>query len=491
MTSFVPRPNYRVKPYVYLAEAGDTAEGIAMKFGRPARDYREIVATNVENRRLMPMPLGSPYGARTFAHLAEGERLKIPSHWPDVASALGDAGATPGQSVQIPDLILQGIAAMVQNADDASGGALKANGMLPAVTNAAVQWWTNERTTPASSPVEYVPYVQSAVGWVNTQGAALGPQAAAGFPWGPFLALLPAHVDPTTVNWATDTIPGSSNTPWISVPCAYLAGIGPNLEKIKPPPIPWGADTSPTAVLLAFKSVIDPALTALNVSSNVCGPNAARGADNACYCKPGYDWLTPTFDAKNPDSYACVPFAPGTPVSVVPNGRPASDVATPPVATVPPVTTTPPAPVTPTPPATNAVVAPAGTNPLLIGAAVVGGLAVVAGGVALAVAHKKATASGSSGARQANPVKPYVMSRAEREASNVLFYDIREGDRVTIVRFGGKHKGHAVRRVLLEGETAWLLDMRDKHNGAVRHTHGHATLHNILRVKPPKPKKRS
>ncbi len=384
-TSFVPRPIYRVKKYAYLAEARDTAQSIAQKFGRPVRDYKDLVAANLAGRKLEPMPLGSPFGSQTFASLAEGEQIKIPAHWPDLVGVVGDAAG--GGSAMVPDAILKGITQMIASVNAGSGGAAVPPELMQGVSNAAVQWWTNTQgTTAAAAPSDYVPFITSAIAWVNGPGkqiaADVGPQAVAGFPWGAVLSLLPAKIDPTQIDWEKDTIPGTGGTPWSSMPWDYLAQVGSSLEQIKPGPIPWG-DPSVAGVLAAFKSVIDPALQQLNIV--VCGINAESHPDGQCYCKPGYTWATATFDANDPNAYNCVP----TPVGPTspPTGTPPAGGGTTP-------TVTPPAGKPPagggtstTPPATNALTTTT-TSPLLIAAGVVAAAALVAGGVALVAMNR-------------------------------------------------------------------------------------------------------
>lgn len=382
MNSFVPRPIYRVKPYGYVVEKGDTASQIATKFRRPEGDYRELVAANLENRRLMPMPLGSPFGARTFAGLEEGETLKIPAHWPDPpASVLGDAAG--GSPVQIPDAILSGMTSALQTA--AAAGGVDPS-LIQSASNAAVSWWMNTQgTAPATSPTAYIPYVTSAIAWAEAYVPQIlqktSPEAAAGFPWGPLLAMLPAPADPASTDWQNGTIPGTS-VPWSSLPWGYLASLGPALEKISVPPIPWPTtDVSPASVLAVIQSVLGPAIAALQTAG--CGAHAHLESGQ-CFCDAGYVWAK-GFDPNDPASMDCVeaPFGPPSP----PAGGAGGDVIVGPGVT--PTTTT-------TPPDTGrslATPADTGMPSWKIGLAVVGGVALVAGTTALVMLGGKKRAS--------------------------------------------------------------------------------------------------
>lgn len=367
MTSFVPRPIYRVKPYVYLGEAGDTAATVTRKFGRPAGDYRELVAANLENRRLMPMPLGSPFGARTFVSITPGESLKIPAHWPDPVGTV--SGGSDPTSVQVPDAILQGIGASVAAANAASGGSAVPAGTLPAVTNAAVQWWTNTQgTKPAATPMEYAPYVANAIAWVNTYGAPIAqkasPQTLIAFPWGPFLAMLPAQVDPSKVDWSNGSLPGTNGTPWSAIPWGYLAEVGPALETIKPPVIAWPQSGDPVDVLMAFKAAIDAALAAAGQQGQPTGGQQPGGQQT----QPTGGQTTPTGGQTQPTGGTTTTGTQTQPTTTTPSTQ------------------------------TQAVTteAPKKTNRLLVGALVVGGVALIAGAAALGKTHSEDTKKGGA-----------------------------------------------------------------------------------------------
>lgn len=327
MQSFVPRPIYAIKPYGYLGEAGDTPELVAQKFGRDASDFRELVAANLENRVLMPQALGSPYGSRTFAEpIAEGEMLKIPAHWEEPVGMVGDPVSL--QSLQVPDGIIQGVMTATQMYQ-ASGQPQITPDLLQPVTSAAVQWYmSTQGTTPATNPLDYLPYIAGAAAWARTMGPQISqqvnPAALATFPWGALLAWLPAQVNPAQVDWekcapgsppGCASIPGTANVPWSSIPWAYLATLGTNLEKVKPGVIDW-SNPSPAAILAAFKAAIEPAIGAATGQTIVsCGLNAMyvaptsgkAGDVGVCVCMPGFEWQTDRFDAGNDASYNCVP----------------------------------------------------------------------------------------------------------------------------------------------------------------------------------------
>jgi hypothetical protein len=326
MQSFVPRPIYAVKQYGYLAEAGDTPEGIAEKFGRDPSDFRELVAANLENRVLMPQPLGSPYGSRTFAEpIVEGEMLKIPAHWEEPVGMVGEPISVQG--IQVPDGIVQGVMTAAQMYQ-ASGQQQITPELLQPVTSAAVQWYTSmQGTTAAANPLDYLPYVTGAAAWARTMGPQIAqqvnPSALATFPWAALLAWLPAQVNPAQIDWekclpgspmGCSSIPGTANVPWSSIPWAYLATLGTSLEKVKPGVIDW-SNPSPAAILAAFKAAIEPALGSVGTRVISCGLNAtympptSGKADDvgACVCLPGFDWLTGTFKAGDDMSYNCVP----------------------------------------------------------------------------------------------------------------------------------------------------------------------------------------
>jgi hypothetical protein len=315
-TSFVPRPIYRVHTLGVVVEKGDTATGIAQKLGRPAGDYRELVAANLHGRTLMPMALGSPYAARTFAKLTEGEVLRVPAHWPNPggAEAAGTLGAPGTVGEQMLDPVATAIAQLTQQVSQGSGGVNAP--YLSGITNAAVQWWhAAQGTTPAASSADYLPYVTSAVAWVNQfamPGNAGTPAGVASFPWGAFLAMLPALPDMQQVDWASGTIPGTNGVPWTSIPWSYLSQIGTQLETLKLPPVQWPADTSPQAVYAAILAAIQAAqATPTTGGTAACGQNSAIGAGGQCYCNPGFVWVS------DPNSLDCVaasgPAQPGTP----------------------------------------------------------------------------------------------------------------------------------------------------------------------------------
>lgn len=329
MQSFVPRPIYAIKQYGFLAEAGDTPETIAVKFGRDASDFRELVAANLENRVLMPQSLGSPYGARTFAEpIVEGEVLKIPAHWDEPVGMVGDAISTAG--MQVPDGIVQGMmtAAQMYQASAQAGQPQISPELLQPVTSAAVQWYmSTQGTTAAPNPIDYLPYIAGAAAWARTMGPQISqqvnPAALATFPWGALLAWLPAQVNPAQVDWekcapgsppGCASIPGTANVPWSSIPWAYLATIGTSLEKVKPGVIDW-SNPSPAAVLAAFKAAIEPALGAKGEKVISCGlnamyvaPTSGRADDvGVCICMPGFEWQTDRFTSGDDASYNCVP----------------------------------------------------------------------------------------------------------------------------------------------------------------------------------------
>lgn len=326
MQSFVPRPIYAIKPYGYLGETGDTPETIAQKFGRDPSDFRELVAANLENRVLMPQPLGSPYGSRTFAEpIVEGEMLKIPAHWEEPVGMVGDPVSVQG--TQVPDGIVQGVMTAVQMYQ-ASGQQQITPELLQPVTSAAVQWYTSTQgTTAAANPLDYLPYVSGAAAWARAVGPQIAqqvhPSLIATFPWGALLAWLPAQVNPAQVDWekcapgsppGCSSIPGTANVPWSSIPWAYLATLGTSLETVKPGVIDW-SNPSPAAVLAAFKAAIEPALGAKGERVISCGLNAtyvpptSGKADDVgvCVCLPGFEWQTDKFVATDDASYNCVP----------------------------------------------------------------------------------------------------------------------------------------------------------------------------------------
>lgn len=325
MQSFVPRPIYAIKQYGYLAEAGDTPEGIAEKFGRDPSDFRELIAANLENRVLMPQALGSPYGSRTFAEpIVEGEMLKIPAHWAEPVGMVGDPVSVQG--MQVPDGIVQGVMTAVQMYQ-ASGQQQITPELLQPVTSAAVQWYmSTQGTTAAPNPLDYLPYVNGAAAWARTMGPQIAqqvnPSALATFPWGALLAWLPAQVNPAQIDWekcapgsppGCSSIPGTANVPWSSIPWAYLATLGTSLEKVKPGVIDW-SNPSPAAILAAFKAAIEPALGAKGERVISCGlnatyvpPTSGRPDDvGVCVCMPGFEWQTERFTGDEA-SYNCVP----------------------------------------------------------------------------------------------------------------------------------------------------------------------------------------
>lgn len=324
MQSFVPRPIYAIKQYGYLAEAGDTPEGVAEKFGRDPSDFRELVAANLENRRLMPQALGSPYGSRTFAEpIVEGEMLKIPAHWAEPVGMVGDPVSVQG--MQVPDGVVQGMMTAVQMYQASAQQQITPE-LLQPVTSAAVQWYmSTQGTTPATNPLDYLPYVAGAAAWARTMGPQISqqvnPASLATFPWGALLAWLPAQVNPAQIDWekcapgsppGCATIPGTAAVPWSSIPWAYLATLGTNLEKVKPGVIDW-SNPSPAAILAAFKAAIEPALGAKGERVISCGLNAmyvapTSGRDDVgvCICMPGFEWQTDRFTGDDA-SYNCVP----------------------------------------------------------------------------------------------------------------------------------------------------------------------------------------
>jgi hypothetical protein len=292
--AFVPRPIYHVKPYGYVVEIGDTAQGITEKLGMPRASYRELVAANLYGRRLVPQPLGSPYSCRTFGDLMENEVLRIPSHWPEVPGAVGPAGVNGPQSLGAPqlDALAQSILAASQ-AISASNPAKYSPDMVAAAANAATQWWYSANgSAPSSNPADYIPLVASAFEWAKQIVPVLGPSVTptqlSSFPWGAMLSMLPAvPKDFTKIDWA-GMIPGTVNVPWTSIPWGYLASVGTDvLEGYNFPPVVIPASASPAEVATAWQKAI---LQGMWKVGETCGKNAKINPDFYCVCDSGYQY---------------------------------------------------------------------------------------------------------------------------------------------------------------------------------------------------------
>lgn len=300
---FTPRPIYRVKDYRYAVEEGDTPSAIAKRFRQGPSAVRELVAANLYGRVLQPQTLGSPFSFRTFAALEIGESLKIPAHWPDPVGML----AGEAEAKLIFDPIFAGIAQQFGAVQAASGGQAVPPAYSAAVTNAAIQWWLQTKGgVPAADPKEYMPYVTSAVAWVNTfAGPKLEPAQAQAFPWAVLLAMLPPGVDPTTVTWDKSVIPGTPGIRWADLPWSYIGGLAAQLETLKLPPIAWPpAPANPLSVLAAFQQAIGAA----TFDAHTCGKNAEKGPGGKCYCQVGYEWAS-----SDPAELDCKPEASTTP----------------------------------------------------------------------------------------------------------------------------------------------------------------------------------
>jgi len=310
-TAFVPRPIYRIHTLGYVVEQGDTPSRIAQKFGQHPGAYRDLVAANLHGRTLMPMALGSPYSSRTFATLAEGEVLRIPAHWPNPQTGMLGAPGTVGE--QMLDPIAQAMAQAVAAVNAGSGNSYA--DWTAAMTNAAVQWWHNQMgTQPSGNPADYIPYVTAATAWINSIAIPQGldPAQVASFPWGAFLAMLPAAFDPTQIDWANGGIPGTAGIPWSSIPWGYLSQIGTALETLKLPPVQWPTgDMSPASVLAAIQAAIQAAQALIGGAigqnpGDSCGQSSHIATDLQCYCDPGYTWASA-------QGTNCVPQAGGPP----------------------------------------------------------------------------------------------------------------------------------------------------------------------------------
>jgi hypothetical protein len=306
MASFTPRPIYHVKQYSYVVEEGDSASRICKKLGVEPSRYHELVGANLFGRVLQPLALGSPYSARTFAALEVGEQLRIPAHWPDNPNVL--AAGVDAAPATVFDPIYLGMAQQMGAIVAGTGGQSPTPKELePSVINAAIQWWLNGHgTTPAEKPADYAPYLLNAIAWTNTIGKTLTPEQANAFPWGPFLAMLPAGTDPTIATWATGTIPQTGGTRWSSLPWGYLAGLGPMLETIKVPPVQWPGGTASEFDVLA---ALQAAIKAATPDSHQCGGHATKGPDGKCYCDDGYTWITD--DPTDPNFRTCKPDTSG------------------------------------------------------------------------------------------------------------------------------------------------------------------------------------
>ena len=247
MPSFVPRLDIRHKPYRHVVTLGETPQKIAEKHGAGPRGYAELLAANLP-RRTRPMGVGSPSGSVTFWGLLEGERLNVPSHWPErgaaralsgVSAPANTLGAAPVMDTSNPLFVAASDSAHKQFDEMLKGEEPEdASAYLSSVLNAAIQWYVNQ--TSGGSPTIDLPLmdrlVYNAGIWSETFGSAIQDQAGK-LAWGPLGMLLSS----TPIAWDTVDF-GGSGLP--ASPPAPTAPADMKLTLVVPPGFPTNADWS-------------------------------------------------------------------------------------------------------------------------------------------------------------------------------------------------------------------------------------------------------